>query len=81
LRRTFQFKGSIHFAQATYLAEVFEGDQIDLLLSCPPPRLLPCRCKAGESADAEAGDKAEHFYILGKRPSRQDNVYLMELVC
>jgi len=81
LRRTFQFKGSIHFAQATYLAEVFEGDQIDLLLSCPPPRLLPGRCKAGESADAEAGDKAEHFYILGKRPSRQDNVYLMELGC
>lgn len=81
LRRTFQFKGTIRFAQATYLAEVFEGDQIDLLLSCPPPQLLPTRRKAGESADTGAGDKGEHFYILGKRTSQQDNVYLMEIGC
>jgi len=60
LRRTFQFKGSIRSAQVTYLAEVFEGDQIDLLLSC---------------------DNGEHFYILGKRTTQQDNMYLMELGC
>jgi len=60
LKRTFQFKGSIRSAQVTYLAEVFEGDEIDLLLSC---------------------DRGEHFYILGKRTSQQDNVYLMELSC
>lgn len=81
MRRTFQFKGTIRFAHATYLAEVFEGDQIDLLLSCPPPQLLPARRKAGESGDAGPGDKGEHFYILGKRTSQQDSVYLMELGC
>ena len=33
LRKRFQFKGNIRFLQATYLSEVFEGDQLDLLVS------------------------------------------------
>lgn len=33
LRRIFEFKGSIHFLQATYLSEVFEGDELDILVS------------------------------------------------
>ena len=33
LRRIFKFKGNIHFLQATYLSEVFEGDELDLLVS------------------------------------------------
>ena len=73
LRRKFQFKGSLHSVQITYLAEAFEGDEIDLLLSCPPPRLA--------SADAGAADSGKCFYIRGKRASQQDNVYLMELGC
>jgi len=60
LRRTFRFKGSIRFVQATYLSEVFENDEIELLLSC---------------------DKNAHFYVLGRRPGGQYNVYLMELGC
>lgn len=33
LRRIFKFKGNIRFLQATYLSEVFEGDELDLLVS------------------------------------------------
>ena len=33
LTRAFKLKGSIRFVHATYLSEVFEGDQLDLLVS------------------------------------------------
>ncbi len=33
LRRAFKFKGNIHSVQATYLSEVFEGDELDLSVS------------------------------------------------
>ncbi|MGD8500310.1 MAG: thioesterase [Phycisphaerales bacterium] len=33
LRRTFEFKGNVGSMQATYLSEVFEGDELDLLVS------------------------------------------------
>jgi len=33
LRRIFEFKGNIRFLQATYLSEVFEGDELDILVS------------------------------------------------
>ena len=33
LRRIFKFKGNIRFLQATYLSEVFEGDELDILVS------------------------------------------------
>jgi acyl-ACP thioesterase len=33
LRRAFELKGDIRFVHATYLSEVFEGDELDLLAS------------------------------------------------
>ncbi len=33
LRRAFQLKSNLHFVRANYLSEVFEGDELDLLLS------------------------------------------------
>jgi acyl-ACP thioesterase len=33
LRRAFEFKGNIRSMQAAYLSEVFEGDELDLLVS------------------------------------------------
>lgn len=33
LRRIFKSKGNFHFLQATYLSEVFEGDDLDILVS------------------------------------------------
>jgi medium-chain acyl-[acyl-carrier-protein] hydrolase len=33
LRRVFKLKGNIRFVQATYLSEVFEADELELLLS------------------------------------------------
>jgi len=33
LRRIFKVKGNIHFLQATYLSEVFEGDDLELLVA------------------------------------------------
>jgi acyl-ACP thioesterase len=33
LRRTLEFSGNIRSAQATYLSEVFEGDELDILVS------------------------------------------------
>jgi acyl-ACP thioesterase len=33
LRRMFEFKGNIRSMQATYLSEVFEGDELDLLVA------------------------------------------------
>jgi acyl-ACP thioesterase len=33
LRRTFRLKGNLRFVQVNYLSEVFEGDELDLLLS------------------------------------------------
>jgi medium-chain acyl-[acyl-carrier-protein] hydrolase len=58
LRTTFEFKRSIRSMQATYLSEVFEGDELELLLS---------------------GDQRGCFRVLGRRPSTQSNVYLMEI--
>ncbi|MHC4560620.1 MAG: acyl-[acyl-carrier-protein] thioesterase [Planctomycetota bacterium] len=34
LRKAFELKGDIRFVHATYLSEVFEGDELDLLVSC-----------------------------------------------
>lgn len=34
LARAFKLKGNICFVHATYLSEVFEGDELDLLASC-----------------------------------------------
>jgi medium-chain acyl-[acyl-carrier-protein] hydrolase len=33
LRRIFEVKENIHFLQATYLSEVFEGNELDILVS------------------------------------------------
>jgi len=33
LRRAFEFKASVRFVHSTYLSEVFEGDELDLLVS------------------------------------------------
>ena len=34
LRRAFKLRGNVRFVHATYLSEVFEGDELNLLLSC-----------------------------------------------
>ena len=36
LSRAFKLRGNIRSVQATYLSEVFEGDELDLLVSCSP---------------------------------------------
>lgn len=36
LSRAFKLRGNIRSVQATYLSEVFEGDELDLLVSCGP---------------------------------------------
>jgi acyl-ACP thioesterase len=34
LARAFKLKGNVRFVHATYLSEVFEGDELDLMASC-----------------------------------------------
>jgi len=34
LKRAFELKGNVRLVHASFLAEVFEGDQLDLLVSC-----------------------------------------------
>ena len=60
LRRALDFKGEIRSVQATYFCEAFEGDELELLLSCDPHGC---------------------FYVLGRKPDSQANVYAVEISC
>ncbi|MHC4071220.1 MAG: acyl-[acyl-carrier-protein] thioesterase [Planctomycetota bacterium] len=52
LRRAFEFKGGIHSIQATYLSEVFDGDELELSVSSGPnDRLSVLGRKSGTETD------------------------------
>jgi len=51
LTRAFKLKGSVRFVHATYLSEVFEGDELDLLVSCSKSGLFSVLVRR---ADAES---------------------------
>ena len=91
LRRTFKINNNIHRVQATYLSEVFEGDELDLLVSVAG--ILPaCRRRYSISAipptssrQAQAAirgrDALDTFGVLGRKSGTESNVFLMEVSC
>lgn len=51
LRRTFELKDTIRSLQVTYFSEVFEDDELDLLVCCSADG---CFCVLGRKSDEEA---------------------------
>lgn len=60
LRKAFNFDGKVLSFHVNYLSEIFEGDELELLLS---------------RSDNNC------FYVLSRRPTTQDNVHIMEIIC
>jgi len=77
LRKKSEFKGNILFLQATYLSEVFEGDELVVLVSSGRNEPRPsCR-----KASCGKTGRDERFYVLGRKTGGGGNVYVMEISC
>lgn len=59
LRRAFEFKGPVRCIQATYFSEVFEGDELDLLLSSAPTGRF---CVLGRKPDDQSNVFAAQIF-------------------
>jgi medium-chain acyl-[acyl-carrier-protein] hydrolase len=89
LRRTFKLNNNIRSVQATYLSEVFEGDELDILVSAAG--ILPA-CRRRYSVEGISSvslrqaqptirgrDALESFGVLGRKSGTETNVFLMEV--
>jgi hypothetical protein len=91
LRRTFKLDENIRCVQATYLSEVFEGDELDMLVSVAG--ILPaCRRRYSDEGISSTSlrqaqpairgrDALDTFGILGRKANTVTNVFLMEVSC
>jgi len=77
LRRLFKLRGNVRFVHVTYLSEVFEGDELDLLVSSGRNESRPS-CRKASCGKTVRG---ERFYVLGRKSGGSSNVYVMEISC
>ena len=76
LNKAFKPDENIRSVQATYLSEVFEGDELDLLVSVAG---IPS-ASSGQALPANRGrDALDTFGILGRKSGSETNVFLMEI--
>ncbi len=89
LSRVFKLNNNIRCVQATYLSEVFEDDELDLLVSVAG--ILPA-CRGHNSissiptispkqaqATIRGRDALDTFRVLGRKSGTETNVFLMEI--
>jgi medium-chain acyl-[acyl-carrier-protein] hydrolase len=91
LRRTFKLNNNIRCMQATYLSEVFEDDELDMLVSVAG--ILPaCRRRYSDEGISSTSlrqaqpairgrDALDTFGVLGRKSGTEANVFLMEVSC
>ena len=78
LSRTFKLDENIRGVQATYLSEVFEGDELDLLVSVAGiPSISPKQAQAA----IRGRDALDTFGVLGRKSGTNTNVFLLEVCC
>jgi acyl-ACP thioesterase len=78
LRRTFKLSENICCVQATYLSEVFEGDELDLLVSVAG---IPSASSEQDLPPIRGRDALDTFGVLGRKSGTETNVFLMEVSC
>ena len=76
LSREFMLEKSIRSVQATYLSEVFEGDELDLLVSVED---TPSTSSMQAQAEIRGRDALVTFGVLGRKSGTHTNVFLMEV--
>ena len=74
LSREFMLEKSIRSVQATYLSEVFEGDELDLLVSVED---TPSTSSMQAQAEIRGRDALVTFGVLGRKSGTDTNVFLM----